>query len=261
MATNTWEGGTDALWNTITNWSEGHIPIAGEDVDMTTATGGTKCGTGPGGAAACLSLTITTGGAEIALDLTGLVVSGNMSADNATDWDLKLTCNGILTAGTVKSGTFTNVENSTIKGPAATCIVNGTATNCTITGGYFNNITNTGLQTLDNFVADLEIAGTITLSGAVAHLLQNNGIGPTFTVPNTVTVVLLGDATSFRYNDPLNDGPTVTTTSGTTQSAADVGAVTADKASILSPGSGGPANILGVVGTYVPTGGGNVLVV
>lgn len=250
MATNTWQGDTDALWDTDANWDLGHKPTILEDVVITSISGGgSKLATGPALAASCATLTITTAGAEITLDLTNLTVSGNCTLDVATDWDLLLTCTGTLTAGSIVSGTFVNASSGCIiKGAAAT--FSGTATDCTITGGTFVNITNTALQTLNNNDADLTVSGDITLSGAVTHVIQDVGV-KTFVIPNTVDIILVGDTTKCCMKNALDNGGTFSTTSGATQLITDTATVAAAANRIMAPTS-----ILGVVGTRA---GGGIL--
>lgn len=204
--TNTWDGSSDANWNTPANWSLNHVPLATEDVVIPNGITGTIT---INTAAVCLSFTMNGGNTANTVSVSGtnsLTVTNGVSIGGGTgtgDNKLLAINGGTLSCGSVTMATTGNdnrVTSLTISAGAAT-----------VTGSITMNDTD-----IDRNIVSITGTGTLNVGGSITggNLLTVTG--------STVNYNGAGQtvrAVNYNGNVTLTGSGTVTLQTGTTSIA------------------------------------------
>jgi helix-turn-helix protein len=157
MVSSSWTGATNTDWATSTNWSDGTVPIATDNVYIPSSAVNQPT---IGSAAVCGILEIVSGATltisgSNTLTLTDLINAGTITANAST-----LSIGGVFT----NTGTFTR----------GTGTVNYTSAAQTAAGVLYHNLTLSGSGTKTLQVGTTSIGGNLTLSGTASATTAAN---------------------------------------------------------------------------------------
>jgi hypothetical protein len=223
--TNTWDGSSDANWNTNANWSLNHVPLLAEDVVIPNLSVEIIVNT----AAQCNTIVINSGSSTTTLRINSpysLTVTNSITINAPTGttgtnrkrvslYGGTLTCASIIMATTTSdyNQVYLRMANSATNG-------SGTPSMANVTG----NITMNSTSIVRNFIPFIDAnAGTLNIGGNITGggiTAENQNSSPTYTVNfngSSAGQTIPVNGTNYTYyNLTINN----TNSSGTTLQAA-----------------------------------------
>lgn len=188
--TNTWDGSSNANWNTAANWSLNQVPTAAHDVVI--PNGGSRATITVNTAAVCKSLVMTGGNATNTINISGtnsLSISGALTIGASSRNNRYKTLN--VNDGTLSAGTISITAVSGANRAGSVTLNNGTVN----VAGFISMGDYTTFDFTDSGI--LNVGGNIsggTLNPATGTV---NFVGPT-------TQTIMGSGTSTFYNVNIN---------------------------------------------------------
>lgn len=212
--TNTWDGSSDANWNTPANWSLNHVPLAAEDVVIPNGITATIT---INTAAVCSSFTMNSGNTANTVTISGtnsLTVTNGVSlgAGTGTGDNKLLAVNG----GTLSCASVTMTATGNDNRVTSMTLSTGTIT---VTGSITMNDTD-----VDRNIVNITSTGTLNVAGALTggnlisasgSTVNYNGAGQTIRAVNYGgNLTLSGSGTTVLQTGTTTIGGNFTT-SGT----------------------------------------------